>query len=344
MVCGTNATSTTTHGVAIRKNSVINGTEGIAIGSSNITPGSNVTKATGNQSIAIGTNVESKGASSIAVGGNDLNEASSVNIDGSKPSKSINGGTLNDVFKSYTNINMVEPGAFGITTKAAGAASVAVGVKAVSDGALSTAVGTKASSSGIASSATKDGSIAISAGSVTGGNATSQTSMTVGGVSYKVAGNVLDDKSVVKDGAQMSVGSIGSERQIKNIASGEISATSTDAVNGSQLFATNSAVNMNVDRINSLGNRVNDLGYRIDDIKDNANAGISSAMAIASLPQPYLPGKSMISGALGTYNNEGAMAIGISSITNDGRWVIKAGSTFDTQKNWGGSVGAGYQF
>ncbi|WP_201526988.1 YadA C-terminal domain-containing protein [Psychrobacter frigidicola] len=52
----------------------------------------------------------------------------------------------------------------------------------------------------------------------------------------------------------------------------------------------------------------------------------------------------MVSGSLGTYNSEGAMAIGISSITNDGRWVMKAGGTFDTQSNFGGSVGAGYQF
>ena len=86
------------------------------------------------------------------------------------------------------------------------------------------------------------------------------------------------------------------------------------------------------------------LGYRVDDVEDDANAGISSAMAMASLPQPYLPGKSMISGAMGTYNSEGAMAIGVSAITQDGRWVIKASASVDTQSNFGGSVGAGYQF
>jgi autotransporter adhesin len=86
------------------------------------------------------------------------------------------------------------------------------------------------------------------------------------------------------------------------------------------------------------------LGYRVDDVEDDANAGISSAMAMASLPQPYLSGKSMISGAMGTYNSEGAMAIGVSAITQDGRWVIKASASVDTQSNFGGSVGAGYQF
>ncbi|MES1963971.1 YadA-like family protein [Psychrobacter sp. AH5] len=86
------------------------------------------------------------------------------------------------------------------------------------------------------------------------------------------------------------------------------------------------------------------LGYKVNQVEDDANAGISGALAMASLPQPYTPGMSMVSGAMGTYNDEGALAIGISAITDSGRWVIKAGATVDTQSNFGGSVGAGYQF
>ncbi|WP_201526986.1 hypothetical protein [Psychrobacter frigidicola] len=292
VTCGTDAIASPNHGVAIGKNAHALGGQSVAIGSGSGAGDSN-TRAIGQQSIAIGSNVQAKGHSSIAIGGDDLNEASKANIDGSTASTSLNGGTVNAEFRSYAKRDLVDTSSpnpndvYKEHTKAVGDASIAMGVKSSSEGALSTAMGTHASSSGtsssafgVASSATKDGSVALGAGSVTDSDATSEKTMTVGGVQHQIAGNVLDDDNNLKTGAQVSVGSIGSERQIKNVAGGQVSATSTDAVNGSQLFATNSAVNRNTDRMNSLG-------YRVDDIKDDANAGISSAMAIASLPQPY---------------------------------------------------------
>ena len=363
--CGNNAISSTSHGVAIGKNANAVGTQSVAIGSTQndpkSPPGTNQrynTKATGNQSIAIGANVRAEGHSSIAIGGDDLDSASKSNIDGSSATTSINGGTVNAAFKSYANRDLVDARKPYVTTKTEGSASVAIGVKSTSEGALSTAVGTHASSSGVASSAfgvassaTKDGSVALGAGSTTDTNATSVKTMTVGGVQYNVAGNVLDSNGDVKTGAQVSVGTVGSERQIKNVAAGQVSTTSTDAINGSQLFATNSAVNANTSNINSLNtsvtnntNRINSLGYRLDDVEDDSNAGISAAMAMSSLPQSYIPGKSMLSGGIATYNGESAMAIGVSKVTDNGRWVIKGNASADTQGNFGGALGGGYHF
>ena len=228
--CGTNATASLLHGVAIGKNATAQGSQAIAIGGGS--NGQNTT-ASGEQSIAIGANVVSSGNSSIAIGGDDLDEAS--NVDG-----------VNALFDTYTGGigGLVTVGDYSGHTQSLGAASVAIGVKARSEGALSTAVGVRSSSTGDASSAfgmgssaSKDGSVALGAGSTTFTNATKETTMMVGGKSYKVAGHAANA------GAQVSVGSKGMERQIKHVAAGAVNKDSTDAVNGSQLNATNQSIN-----------------------------------------------------------------------------------------------------
>lgn len=95
---------------------------------------------------------------------------------------------------------------------------------------------------------------------------------------------------------------------------------------------------------NSLQNNINNLGYKLGDVEQNANAGTSAAMATAALPQAYLPGKSMLAGGMATYNGEGAAAIGVSKLSDNGRWVIKVNGTADTQGNFGGAVGAGFHW
>nr|WP_315040928.1 YadA-like family protein [uncultured Moraxella sp.] len=94
----------------------------------------------------------------------------------------------------------------------------------------------------------------------------------------------------------------------------------------------------------NINNSINQLGYRLGDIEDNANAGTSAAMATAALPQAYLPGKSMLSGGMASYNGQGAVALGISKLSDNGRWVIKVNGTADTQGNFGGAVGAGFHW
>ena len=94
----------------------------------------------------------------------------------------------------------------------------------------------------------------------------------------------------------------------------------------------------------NINNSINQLGYRLGDIEDNANAGTSAAMATAALPQAYLPGKLMLSGGMASYNGQGAVALGISKLSDNGRWVIKVNGTADTQGNFGGAVGAGFHW
>ena len=136
----------------------------------------------------------------------------------------------------------------------------------------------------------------------------------------------------------VSVGKEGETRQIQNVAAGVVSATSTDAINGSQLYAT--AEGLAGTTIN-MGNQLNN---RINEVKDDANAGVSSAMAMAALPQAYIPGKSMLTGGMATYNGQGAVAVGLSKLSDNGRWVLKVSGSADTKGNAGGAVGAGFHF
>ncbi|MGO1757317.1 MAG: YadA-like family protein, partial [Psychrobacter sp.] len=108
----------------------------------------------------------------------------------------------------------------------------------------------------------------------------------------------------------------------------------SDAVNLGQLNALD----------DKLSNSVNDLGYKINEVEDEANAGISAAMAMSSLPQAYIPGKSMVGGGVATYNGESAVAVGVSKVSDNGRWIMKINGTADTQGNAGGAIGAGFHF
>ena len=132
----------------------------------------------------------------------------------------------------------------------------------------------------------------------------------------------------------VSVGASGAERRIQNVAAGEVSATSTDAVNGSQLYKATQG----------LANATNELGHRIHQNENKANAGISSAMAMASMPQAYIPGRSMVTGGIATYNGQGAVAVGLSKLSDNGQWIFKINGSADTQGNAGAAVGAGFHW
>ena len=167
---------------------------------------------------------------------------------------------------------------------------------------------------------------------------------TANGGNYTYAGandaNVagVANSTTAPDTKPVGVVSVGTEngatRQIQNVAAGVVSPTSTDAINGSQLYDTHQA-------ITNLAVQTN---QRIGDVEDNANAGVSSAMAMASLPQAYIPGKSMLTGGVASYNGEGAVAVGLSKLSDNGRWVLKMSGSADTKGNAGASIGAGFHF
>ena len=178
------------------------------------------TQALGQQSTSIGNNTRAKGDSSIAIGGDDWNVARAhVNADYQR----LTGTAMSTGFQG---------------TEAAEAA-IAVGVKAMATGVLSTAFGpgarateVGASAFGVGAEADKEKAVAIGAGSRTSTNATAETSATVNGVTY----GGFAGATHITDGSQVSIGMAGYERQIKHVAPGAISATSTDAINGSQLY------------------------------------------------------------------------------------------------------------
>ncbi|MCC8397493.1 YadA-like family protein [Paraburkholderia sp. MMS20-SJTR3] len=129
----------------------------------------------------------------------------------------------------------------------------------------------------------------------------------------------------------VSVGSPGEERQITNVAPGT---QSTDAVNVGQL---NNAIAQNQQQFNQLGNAIN--SYRKD-----AMAGTAAAMAMANLPQAYLPGKSMASAAAATTGGQSSIAIGVSTLSDNGKWVVKMSGTGNTRGQFGVAAGAGFQW
>ena len=187
--------------------------------------------AWGDQSTAIGNNVDAIGNSSIAIGADDWDTVAAKTVEGT------GGKTVKEVYKDYTG-DVMETGSYTHTTSSE--AAVAIGTKSQAIGQLSTAFGTGTIAEGVASAAfgmgakaTQGNSVAIGAGSTTATGATSVNEATVNNLKYSgfAGGNS------VNPGDQVSFGSKNYERQLKNVAPGEISNTSTDAINGSQLYA-----------------------------------------------------------------------------------------------------------
>ena len=241
-----------TGGIALGKDSTTAAGYGIAIGANSIAQGNGQSiaiggglkshegaKALGHQSIAIGGNTNASGHSSIAIGGDDVDEAAKqttqyTNLAGAEVS-----GTVAQAFTALTNKNLLNP---PYKETASGHAAIALGMKAeagdiaLAMGTLATASKTNSIAIGTGATANRDNAVAIGGGATTENAGTKQTekSYSVNGVTYKFtwAGGAN-----TSPGDIVSFGSQGYERQLKNVAPGEVSATSTDAVNGSQLNA-----------------------------------------------------------------------------------------------------------
>lgn len=162
-------------------------------------------------------------------------------------------------------------------------------------------------------------------------------SSSVAGTTYNHAGNNPTNA--------VAVGESGKERVIQSVAAGRISETSTDAVNGSQLYAAYDAINSIYQRqMAGYDSEIKQINQDIDQLKEGAYAGIAGAMAIGNLPQPSTPGKNMISGGMGTYKGHSAAAFGFSSVTENDKVIWKIGASFDSNRNSGGAASIGYQW
>ena len=254
--------------------------------------------------------------------------------------KSENGKMTVTVGNDYIKAN-----ATGNAAKATGTNSVAIGGNSNAAVEDAVAIGNGAT---VEAEAAK-GSVAIGAGAKAGKANVGSYSIDP---SATVAGKTGPDTRVV------SVGDKGNEAQIQNVAPGVISATSTDAVNGSQLHATNVQVSNNAQNINRVEGKVDNLSQVINnhagefnrlDRKVNkygkeARAGIAGANAAAALPQVYTPGKSMVAAAAGTFKGQNALAVGYSRASDNGKVILKLQGNANTSGDVGAGVGVGYQW
>ena len=170
---------------------------------------------------------------------------------------------------------------------------------------------------------------------------------TYGGLNDKaVAGKAGSTAAANKVAGVVTVGNGTDEtRQVQGVAAGVVSADSTDAINGSQLYYTNQAINQSVTNIgNYVVNMGDQINQRIDNVESDSKAGTAAAMAVAGLPQAYLPGKSMMAVAGGVYRGESGYAVGFSSISDGGNWIIKGTATGNSRGHYGATAGVGYQW
>ncbi|EOU83150.1 adhesin/invasin-like protein [Escherichia sp. KTE31] len=142
-----------------------------------------------------------------------------------------------------------------------------------------------------------------------------------------------------------AVSKLAAQQQIDNVHYGEqiqnLVQDSTDT--HQQLSTTQKRVADNSQQINTLNNHFSSLKNEVEDNRKDANAGIASAIAIASQPQVETGDLMMVSAGAGTFNGESAVSVGTSF--NAGiHTVIKAGVSADTQSDFGAGVGVGYSF
>lgn len=136
-------------------------------------------------------------------------------------------------------------------------------------------------------------------------------------------GATVSNNLTVTNGTTVDMGG----NKITNVAPGT---NGTDAVNLNQLTQATKG-------LTNIDNRLNDLDKE-------ARAGTASAMATAGLPQAYLPGKSMLAVAGSTYRGATGVALGVSTITDNGKWVIKGSVNTNNKGHVGATLGAGYQW
>ncbi|HHF6596964.1 TPA: Hia/Hsf adhesin N-terminal domain-containing protein [Haemophilus influenzae] len=161
------------------------------------------------------------------------------------------------------------------------------------------------------------------------------------GTADKTKGEVSNDKVSTDEKHVVSLDpndqSKGKGVVIDNMANGDISATSTDAINGSQLYAVAKGVTNLAGQVNNLEGKVNKVGKRAD-------AGTASALAASQLPQATMPGKSMVSIAGSSYQGQNGLAIGVSRISDNGKVIIRLSGTTNSQGKTGVAAGVGYQW
>ena len=162
-----------------------------------------------------------------------------------------------------------------------------------------------------------------------------------GKVTYATASNVTFDSvqfgnngpKITNNDGNINVGTAtGAPTKITGVAPGEISATSKDAVNGSQLYSVAKGV----------GNRINNLQGQINKLGNRMNAGMATSAAMANLLQPHKPGQSVATAGIGQHKNQSAVAVGYSRISDNGKYGVRFSMGANTQGEVTGGAAVGY--
>ena len=288
--------------------------QAIAIGAGGLlTPNSkdNITQgawARGDQSIAIGGNVIAYGNASVAIGGDDTNGAAATNTKYINSKNQEVTGRVDAAFASLTGGDLNKPSMYQNTK--AGEIGVAIGSKSVA-GDLSVALGTVARADntnsvalGTGANASLANSVAIGGGSKTDKAGVAYTTRTILGTTYTWAGGA---DTIAGD--VVSIGQKGYERQLINLSPGDISANSTDAINGSQLYAAMAEI----EKIRYFSVKSNVTG-------NQDNTGASGENSIAIGPNASTTNTSNASLAIGygaKTSADGTIALGLNSHADD---------------------------
>ncbi|WP_244148339.1 YadA-like family protein [Mannheimia varigena] len=229
--------------------------------------GPNATATGGEQAaIALGTNSNANGNGALSLGVATVSNGIQATAVGHLANATANGttalgrqtnATAGDATAVGSNANATaeKASAFGVAANASANASLAVGANSIASAQSAVAVGTRANATtqfatalGMGAQATLNSSVALGSESVVSAARPTENA-TVGGITYNGFAGVNKDTNYV-----VSVGSAGKERQIQNVAAGQISATSTDAINGSQLYmAMNATSNLANSTANNFG-------------------------------------------------------------------------------------------
>ena len=310
-------------------NSVAIGSNNTALGSSALAVGHEA-QAKMSESIAIGHGAQADKTWGIAVGTRAA--ASDVrSLAFGHEAKST--GYKANAIGADAQANGNHANAIGSSAYANGDHAQAFGAGAHADGVRTNVFGSDASASADYSIAIGNKAVASTANSIAlGTNATTRSATNV--TSATVAGHTFGGFAGTSPVGSVSVGKAGEERQLHNVAAGEISATSTDAVNGSQLY---SVANELQDQINkgvpsNVTNQITNINNRVGNVEKRVNkVGAGSAALAALHPLDFNPDdKWTIAAGYGHYHNANSAALGAFYRPNE-----------DTMFSVGGTVGTG---
>ncbi|MCN3702341.1 YadA-like family protein [Escherichia coli] len=229
-----------------------------------------------------------------------------------------------------TNTDGVDANAQGKDSVAIGSGSIAAADNSVALGTGSVAEEENTISVGSSTNQRRITNVAAGVNATDAVNVAQLKSSEAGGVRYDTKADGSIDYSNITLG-----GGNGGTTRISNVSAG---VNNNDAVNYAQLKQSVQETKQYTDQ------RMVEMDNKLSKTESKLSGGIASAMAMTGLPQAYTPGASMASIGGGTYNGESAVALGVSMVSANGRWVYKLQGSTNSQGEYSAALGAGIQW